>query len=389
MNNLCVEAGYKSINKYGEQLCGDMVQLIKTNDTTVFVLADGLGSGVKANILSTLTSKIIATMIEAKMSIEECVTTVMDTLPVCAERGVAYATFTLIKITNNSMAEIIQYDNPEVILLRDGKNTDYKKEVRIIGNKTILESKIALQKDDVFVAMSDGVIYAGTGRTMNYGWQREDVVEYLEGNYSRDMSAQGIAGMVTDACNDLYGEKPGDDTTVATIRIRERKVVNLLFGPSKEIGDTNKMLSLFFAKQGIHIVSGGTTSAITAEYLGKKLETNIEYTKSDIPPISKIEGVDLVTEGVVTINRVLEYAKDLVTDNQMYNKWHISDDGASQIAKLLFETATDINFYVGRAINPAHQNPDLQIGINIKMKLIEELTEILRKMGKVVNVSYF
>lgn len=389
MNNLCVEAGYKSINKYGEQLCGDMVQLIKTNDTTVFVLADGLGSGVKANILSTLTSKIIATMIEAKMSIEECVTTVMDTLPVCAERGVAYATFTLIKITNNSMAEIIQYDNPEVILLRDGKNTDYKKEVRIIGNKTILESKIALQKDDVFVAMSDGVIYAGTGRTMNYGWQREDVVEYLEGNYSRDMSAQGIAGMVTDACNDLYGEKPGDDTTVATIRIRERKVVNLLFGPSKEISDTNKMLSLFFAKQGIHIVSGGTTSAITAEYLGKKLETNIEYTKSDIPPISKIEGVDLVTEGVVTINRVLEYAKDLVTDNQMYNKWHISDDGASQIAKLLFETATDINFYVGRAINPAHQNPDLQIGINIKMKLIEELTEILRKMGKVVNVSYF
>ena len=389
MNNLCVEAGYKSINKYGEQLCGDMVQLIKTNDTTVFVLADGLGSGVKANILSTLTSKIIATMIQAKMSIEECVTTVMDTLPVCAERGVAYATFTLIKITNNSMAEIIQYDNPEVILLRDGKNTDYKKEVRIIGNKTILESKIALQKDDVFVAMSDGVIYAGTGRTMNYGWQREDVVEYLEGNYSHNMSAQGIAGMVTDACNDLYGEKPGDDTTVATIRIRERKVVNLLFGPSKEIGDTNKMLSLFFAKQGIHIVSGGTTSAITAEYLGKKLETNIEYTKSDIPPISKIEGVDLVTEGVVTINRVLEYAKDLVTDNQMYNKWHISDDGASQIAKLLFETATDINFYVGRAINPAHQNPDLQIGINIKMKLIEELTEILRKMGKVVNVSYF
>lgn len=389
MNNLCVEAGYKSINKYGEQLCGDMVQLIKTNDTTVFVLADGLGSGVKANILSTLTSKIIATMIEAKMSIEECVTTVMDTLPVCAERGVAYATFTLIKITNNSIAEIIQYDNPEVILLRDGKNTDYKKEVRIIGNKTILESKIALQKDDVFVAMSDGVIYAGTGRTMNYGWQREDVVEYLEGNYSHNMSAQGIAGMVTDACNDLYGEKPGDDTTVATIRIRERKVVNLLFGPSKEISDTNKMLSLFFAKQGIHIVSGGTTSAITAEYLGKKLETNIEYTKSDIPPISKIEGVDLVTEGVVTINRVLEYAKDLVTDNQMYNKWHISDDGASQIAKLLFETATDINFYVGRAINPAHQNPDLQIGINIKMKLIEELTEILRKMGKVVNVSYF
>lgn len=389
MNNLCVEAGYKSINKYGEQLCGDMVQLIKTNDTTVFVLADGLGSGVKANILSTLTSKIIATMIQAKMSIEECVTTVMDTLPVCAERGVAYATFTLIKITNNSIAEIIQYDNPEVILLRDGKNTDYKKEVRIIGNKTILESKIALQKDDVFVAMSDGVIYAGTGRTMNYGWQREDVVEYLEGNYSHNMSAQGIAGMVTDACNDLYGEKPGDDTTVATIRIRERKVVNLLFGPSKEISDTNKMLSLFFAKQGIHIVSGGTTSAITAEYLGKKLETNIEYTKSDIPPISKIEGVDLVTEGVVTINRVLEYAKDLVTDNQMYNKWHISDDGASQIAKLLFETATDINFYVGRAINPAHQNPDLQIGINIKMKLIEELTEILRKMGKVVNVSYF
>ncbi len=389
MNNLCVDAGYKSINKYGEQLCGDMVQLIKTDDTTIFVLADGLGSGVKANILSTLTSKIIATMVEAKMSIDECVTTIMDTLPVCSERGVAYATFTIIKITNNNIAEIIQYDNPDVILLRDGKNTDYKKEVRIIGGKTISESKIILQKDDVFVAMSDGVIYAGSGKTMNYGWQREEVVEYLEGNYSNNLSAQGIAAMLTDACNDLYDNKPGDDTTVAAIRIRERKAVNLLFGPSKEINDTNKMLGLFFAKQGIHIVSGGTTSAITARYLGKEIETDVEYVKSDIPPISRIDGVDLVTEGVITINRVLEYAKDLIKDNEMYNKWHIENDGASQIARLLFEKATDINFYVGRAINPAHQNPDLPIGINIKMQLIEELTAVLKKMGKVVNISYF
>ena len=149
------------------------------------------------------------------------------------------------------------------------------------------------------------------------------------------------------------------------------------------------MMSLFFSKEGKHIICGGTTSSIAAKYLGKPVQASLNFERSDIPPIAKIEGVDLVTEGVITMNRVIEYAKDYLGENEMYETWNFKKDGASLISRLLFEEATDINFYVGRAINPAHQNPDLPINFNIKMNLVEELTASLVKMGKRVKVSYF
>lgn len=389
MNELCIDAAYKSLNKYGEELCGDRVQILKTGDKSIIVLADGLGSGVKANILSTLTSKIILTMIEADMSLEECVSTIISTLPVCKERGVAYSTFSIIKITDNDYAEIIQYDNPKVILLRDGKNFEYETTTKEILGKKILESKVKLKQDDVFVAMSDGAIYAGVGKTLNYGWQREQIVEYLENNYDYKLSAKGIATLVADACNALYEDKPGDDTTIATVQLRQRKTVNLLFGPPRDPNDAEKMMQMFFDMPGKHIVSGGTTSTIAANYLGKEIKTSLEYFDDKIPPTAEIEGVDLVTEGVLTISKVLEYAEDYLKENSMHQDWHVKKDGASMIAKLLLEKATDINFFVGRAINPAHQNPELPIGFNIKMQLAENLAKDLEKMGKSINVSYF
>ena len=143
MIDLCADIGFKSINHYGEQLCGDHIDIVETDDnSTVIVLSDGLGSGVKASILSTLTSKIISTMLAAGLPIEECVSTIAATLPVCSVRGVAYSTFTIIRLLNNQTAEIIQYDNPQVILLRDGENFEYDKTEMNIGGKKIFKSVI-------------------------------------------------------------------------------------------------------------------------------------------------------------------------------------------------------------------------------------------------------
>ena len=156
MNNLCADIGWKSINHEGEQLCGDHVDIVEQNEnSTVIVLADGLGSGVKASILSTLTSKIISTMMAEGLSLEECVSTIAATLPICSVRGVAYSTFTIIHLINNETAELIQYDNPHVILLREGKNFDYPKNELNINGKQIYKSVIDLQENDIFVAMSD------------------------------------------------------------------------------------------------------------------------------------------------------------------------------------------------------------------------------------------
>ena len=149
------------------------------------------------------------------------------------------------------------------------------------------------------------------------------------------------------------------------------------------------MMSLFFSKEGKHIVCGGTTSSIAAKYLGKKVIPSLNFEDPEIPPIAEIEGVDLVTEGVFTVNKVLEYAKDYLKSNESYTHWGYKRDGASLISRMLFEEATDINFYVGRAVNPAHQNPDLPINFNIKMNLVEELSQCLKEMGKRIKVSYF
>ena len=390
MNDLCVDIGYKSINHYGEQLCGDHIDVVEQNEnSTVIVLADGLGSGVKASILSTLTSKIISTMMAANLPLEECVSTIAATLPICSVRGVAYSTFTIIHLINNATAELIQYDNPQIIMLRDEKNYDYPKTEMNIDGKQIYKSMIRLQENDLFVAMSDGCPHAGIGIAYNFGWKREDIVSFVETIAPVGYTAKTLSTMLIDECNKLYGEKPGDDATACVVRVRKRVPMNLLFGPPANRSDCNRMMSLFFSKEGKHIVCGGTTSTIAAEYLGKPLRPSLRFERSDVPPTAELEGVDLVTEGVITINKVLHYAKDYLQDNKEYEEWSINRDGASMICRLLFEEATDINFFVGRAINPAHQNPNLPINFNIKMRLVEELSECLKQMGKRIKVSYF
>ena len=390
MNDLCADIGYKSINHYGEQLCGDHVDIVEPSEhSTVIVLSDGLGSGVKASILSTLTSKIISTMLAEGLSLEECVETIAATLPVCSVRGVAYSTFTIIHLIDNETAELIQYDNPHAIVIRNEQCWDYPKTEMNIGGKKIYKSVFKLQENDIFIAMSDGCPHAGIGTAYNFGWKREDIAAFMEGLAPVGYTAKTLSTLLVDECDKLYGYQPGDDATACVVRIRKREPMNMLFGPPSNRDDADRMMSLFFSKEGKHIICGGTTSSIAAKFLRKPLKASLCFEKSDVPPIAEIEGVDLVTEGVITVNRVLEYAKDYLDENKNYEHWSFSRDGASLICRLLFEEATDINFYVGRAVNPAHQNPDLPINFNIKMNLVEELSTCLKQMGKRIKVSYF
>jgi len=390
MNDLCVDIGWKSINHYGEQLCGDHVDIVENGDNSqVIVLADGLGSGVKASILSTLTSKIISTMMAEGLSVEDCVETIMATLPVCSVRGVAYSTFTIIHIADNREAEIIEYDNPQVIVIRNGEEYPVRRLEMNISGKKVYRSSVTLADGDFFIAMSDGCPHAGLGIKYNFGWKREDIVSFMIEHVYSGYTAKTLSHILIDEVEKLYCGKPGDDATACVLKVRKREPMNILFGPPSNRDDANRMMSLFFSKEGKHIVCGGTTSSIAAKYLGKPIKTNLSFEKSDVPPIAEIEGVDLVTEGVITVNKVVEYAKDALGGNKLYEKWSVGRDGASLICRLLFEEATDINFYVGKAINPAHQNPDLPINFNIKMNLVEELSKCLRQMGKRIKVSYF
>jgi len=384
------EIGYLSLNHVGEELCGDHIEVTSKDESTkILVLADGLGSGVKANILSTLTSKMLSSMIAGDISIKECIRCIANTLPVCKVRNVAYSTFTIIKIQDNKYVDIYNFDNPTPFMIRDGKVMDLSYSSTLIDDKTIYHAKIEANLYDTFILMSDGVKYAGVGETLNFGWDMPQIKSFIGQLYRKEYSSKALATELASQCNRLYNSRPGDDTTVAVVRIRERQQVNLLIGPPTNKEDDNEMLSLFFAKEGIHIVSGGTTGNLVASYLNKPLILQTEYLDKDVPPTASIEGVDLVTEGVITINKVLEYANNYLDSNDLYLTWFYKIDGASQIAKYLFEQATDINFFVGCAINNAHQGEDTGINFSTKMHLIDELAKKLKLMNKNVRVTYF
>lgn len=386
-NNLCSEIAYMSLNHDGEQLCGDHVEIVENENSTIIVLADGLGSGVKASILSTLTSTIISTMLAAGLDIRDAVETIADTLPICSERKTAFSTFTIIKLENDAHADIIQYENPNVILIRQEQLHEFPLSAMTIGEKTIYRSSIELADGDVFIALSDGMLYASNNGVLNTAWDRKAMADFMGPLSDSGLTANVLMNILMEEVSRLYGGKPFDDATTCIVKIRQRQTVNVAVGPPENISDNHRMMALFFAKEGKHIVCGGTTSKIAAEYLHTNVQTEYTSPDPDIPPISHIQGVDLATEGIITLDRVLAYSKDYVKDNRSFENWYYKKDGASLVARILFEDATDINLFVGHAANPAHDG--LPINFNVKMQILKQLSNNLQKMGKRVKLLDF
>ncbi len=382
-----IENSYVSLNKHDEELCGDRVETAYYHDTQTMVLADGMGSGVRANVLSSLTSKIICTMMSSGMSVEDCVETIAATLPMRKDVMVAYSTFTILQITAEGEAYMVQFDNPLAILLRNGKSVEYPVEINIVGDKTLYETRMQVELGDTFVMFSDGVAHAGIGISMSFGWQHEHICNFLEQKCSTEDSPHTIAAKLVDAAKDLYLGSMGDDTTVGVMKVRQRSELSIMLGPPTDPADDIRVIEEYLARPGKKIVSGGTTSKIVSRYLGQEVETCLDYLDPKIPPAGKLKGVDLVTEGVITMGRVMDLSQQLA-DGTIPPDWKKYKDAATTVAKMMFEDATDINIFVGRAMNPAHQNPNLPINLSIKLKIVEVISENLKKAGKRVNVQY-
>lgn len=389
--SVCVDIAWKSLNKHDEELCGDKVEVLHTEDSDIVILADGMGSGVKANILATLTSKILGTMFLNGAKIESCVETIARTLPICQVRKVAYATFSILQISHDGSAYLVEFDNPSCVFVRDRQIVDYPYKERFIEDKKIREYRFQVQINDCFVLMSDGVIYAGVGELLNFGWTWKDMAQYTLKCTKETLSASRLAAMLSQACYDLYGEKPGDDTTVAVVRVIERRVVNIFTGPPTDKEDDEQLVSDFMKCEGKKVVCGGTSANIAARVLKKEIVTSVNYADPSVPPTASIEGLDLVTEGVLTLGKALgilrKYEQDEF-DEEFFNELD-ADNGASKLAKLLIEECTDLNLFVGKALNPAHQNSNLPFDLSVRMNLVEQLKDCAEKLGKTVKVKYY
>ena len=386
MKEYCLEYGCTSLNHVGEELCGDKVEVATLGDYTTLVLADGLGSGVKANILSTLTSKILCTMASNEIAIEDCVETIIQTLPVCKERGVAYSTFSIIHVNNQGQGTLFEFDNPQAIYYHNGQCQDFDREELNICGKQVFRTALHLEENDTVIVMSDGTIHAGIGIILNFGWDRKAIIEHLNRTLTPSMSARAMACFFASACNDLYLDKPGDDTTVAAVKLRPRQNVSLMVGPPVDKEMDNFYVEQFLSGEGKKVVCGGTSSQIVARHLGTKVRTSFDFPDRDVPPIGFIDGIDLTTEGVITLRRLLELSEKYISLTDLSPKTFAKKDGASLLATVLFEEATHITFFVGQSVNKAHQG--LPIDITMKMKLVERLAANLRAMGKQVELNY-
>lgn len=388
--NYFIDFACNSLNKSGEELCGDKVELITTKDSIIIVMADGLGSGVKANILSTLTSKIAATMLKEGASIYETVDTIVHTLPVCNIRKIAYSTFTILKVYYDGRVYVAEYDNPPFFLIsKRGTCVMDRTEVKV-NEKVVKETEFIMEDGDVLTVVSDGAIHAGVGAVLNLGWQWENVEDYLKRIVLRQKCAKNISLDLIKACQCLYDYRPGDDTTVVTVKIRKPEVIDLFTGPPQDPGSDKWVIKNLIESKGKKIICGGTAANIAARELGEEVVVNMEVIDPEIPPTAEIKGVDLVTEGVITLNKAIEKIRDYMNpDLEEKSACQLNGrDGASQLARMLIEDCTHLNLWVGRAINPAHQNAEFPLDLSKKIKLVDELRVLMEGLGRIVRITY-
>ncbi len=382
------ELYWESTNKFGEELCGDKVEAVQSPEETIMVMADGLGSGVKANILSTLTTKIALTMLREGSSIEETVKTIMATLPICKIRKIAYSTFTIIRVDLQGNCYIVEYGNPPVMLLRDGKVLRLEGTTREIDGKEVKEYRLRVQRDDVFIAMSDGVVHAGVGGILNLGWQWENIAQYIEKISKVETTIASLVKLLSEATMNFYLDMPGDDATIVALKIISPQFVTVFAGPPQNPDDDEKVVNHLIEKPGKKIVCGGTAAQIVARVLDREIKTSTNFVDPTIPPIAWIKGIDLVTEGVLTLDRTCKILTRFIDTDVQYSELRQlqqQKDGASRLAMFLLN-ATDITFLLGKAINPAHQNPDFPKNLSIKLNIVKELVDILDKMGKHIEI---
>ncbi|MEN6439960.1 MAG: SpoIIE family protein phosphatase [Syntrophobacter sp.] len=375
-----------SLNRQGEELCGDQVKTLRTADRTLVVLSDGLGSGVKASILATLTTEIIMTMLRESVSLKEIIETVIGTLPISKERGIAYSTFVIVEIHHDSNRfDIINFDSPPVFYLKEGRVVQMEQEKVSILDKTLWFMSGQLERDDFIGVVSDGILYAGLGVTLNFGWGWDNVAEYLEQIFRRSvLSAKTVVDSVIDKTKELYSNSIGDDATFVGIYARKRNTLMVFTGPPLNRKWDQSYVNRLLNFDGRKVICGGTTSNLVADYGGKKAQIDADTMTGDYPPAGSMADVDLVTEGILTMAASL---KKLQECRGNLSAVPAERTGPSMLTRELL-SADSIHFLVGQSINPFYQNPLLPKNISIRRNIVEQLVDLLRKYNKEVVVEY-
>ncbi len=385
-----VEIARDSLNKHGEELCGDWVKVVTTPDDLVVALSDGLGSGVKANILATLTAGIAADMLEHGASIDEVVETLVETLPECQVRHLAYATFAVLRIHHAREAYLAEYDSPPLILVRRGQVVTLPLQERTIAGRKIREGRFAIEPGDYLVMLSDGYLHAGVGGLFRMGWGWENIATAVQRWAATNGDCLQLIGSLRNTCLKLSGDRPGDDSTAVVMRVRPERKATVMTGPPADAAQDRAVVAKLIGAEGVKVICGGTTAQMAARILERPLRVDWRAPHAHsapgrgakLPPAGLLEGVDLVTEGILTISAAAALLKNAASVNDLAP----GQDAATRLARILLH-ADQIHFLVGDAINP-QQLADVVRGVPMRQIYLNELIARLTELNKRVTVEH-
>jgi hypothetical protein len=375
-----------SLKRQGEEVCGDQVKVFRTPEKTIMVLSDGLGNGIKAAILARLTTEIIVTMLRAGAPLEEVIETVIGTLPTCKERGLAYATFAILQIQHaNGHFNLVNFDSPPAILLKHRQPFHLETRNETICGKSLSLSDGVLENDDFLGLMSDGVLYADMGVTMNPSWGWAEIAACLAKTAQTSISsAERLVQTVMNETRKRYGEAMGDDATFVGVLARNPRRLVIFTGPPADKNRDTACVERLLKFEGRRVICGGTTGNIVADYLGETIHTDEGTAREGIPPVGDLPEVDLITEGILTMARTLELLKESGGNT---SQLPVDRNGAVLLARKLLQ-ADSILFLAGESVNPYYQNPQLPRSISIRRSLVTQIAETLQHFQKEVAIEW-
>ncbi|MEN6546388.1 MAG: SpoIIE family protein phosphatase [Armatimonadia bacterium] len=361
--------------------CGDLVAFERSPAATTFVLCDGLGSGIKANLAATMCASRLLEALRQGTTLRHAFGSLVKNMIRVRGTELPYACFIVIRILNDGQATVLSYDMPPPLFVTSNHAAPLPQRTRTVENALIGESHAQLAPGDGIMVMSDGVTMAGLGLSQRNGWKTEGVQQYLRELLSERRPLRELARAVHDRARELWEQVGGDDTTVAMALCRWGKTLNIFTGPPANKQHDRAVAQKFMLSEGWKVVAGSTTAEIVARFVEKPLEVEQDLRSKLAPPRYYIEGIDLVTEGAITLNQVYNV---LEADPKSFEE----ESGVTELQRLLRE-ADRINFTVGAAQNPAHGDIVFQQrGLLTRTNIVPLLAGKLEKMGKLVTVEY-
>lgn len=366
--------------KYGQYVPGDvfLTQRIKEENRVISILSDGLGSGIKASVLATLTATMAMKYTSNYADVRETAEVIMDTLPVCNVRKISYSTFTIVDINSAGHARIIEHGNPRFVLLRGQEYVQVSSipiQLKKWHDREVSISEFDMHIGDRIVYYSDGITQAGMGLPKYpLGWGRRQAVEQVQKwiGWEKGISSRQLARKLAIQARQIDSYEPKDDITCAVVYLRYPRHLLVVTGPPFSEARDMELANLVKSFSGRKVICGGTTAQIISRELDEEVEMDLDRLDPDIPPSSKMRGIELITEGTLTLGKVAEILERGPKTEALRT------NAATQLVSILLDSDV-IHFVVGTRINEAHQDPNLPVELDIRRNITKKIITLLEE----------